>query len=750
MINGLVVDKDLVKAKNIRIKTFITDKVLKGAEEPYLRKGWELDKELKTHYRIKKVKPQEEQFENEVWLTFYRLGFPYMNKDKNFKFSFGKGLSQQVDVLAADDETVLFIECKYTSQKGKLTSFKKEIEAIAGQRSSIIQMVNSQKEKRKVKFIFATKNYKLSDSDKDRLDSYKIEYFNEDTLEYFKELANHLGKASRFQLLGQLFKDQKIEGMKNKIPAIRGKMGDKTYYEFSIEPEKLLKMGYVLHRSNSNKIELPSYQRIIKKSRLNSVKEFVNEGGFFPNSVVININTKKNKKLQFDLIKADYDSEISDIGVLHLPSLYRSIYIIDGQHRLYGYSDSDYAEKNTIPVVAFVNLSKPEQLKIFMEINENQKSVSKNLRNTLNADLLWESEDKNDQAKALGLRLAQLLGEAKESPLFEKFVFGEDKANEYTFLKIESITEAVQRTKYINRYSKKGELIDNGIFDKNDNEKTLEFLYNYLAEMFRVLKKNMPIEWELGKEGVLLTNVGISGFVRIFYEIIVHIEAKEEIKSISENYQYLVGLSKPYVLAVCKYINGLDNEEKFRIKKFYGSGSKTAYQKRMQVVIHQTFPDFRPKGIEKDILEFNKTFNDYGIEIIPKIKKTVRQMFEEIMRLHFGENWTKRLPKAIYKAAVDRQSEKNYGLDSLEDEYSIADVLTLDDYAVVVTNQSNWRDYFEEHFSQPVDQKKRMPKDKKVEWLKEMHKLATKDLSEHSITLEENELLESLEKWLLS
>lgn len=168
MIDGLVADKDLLKAKNIRMKPYTTDKVLKGAEGPYLLKGWEMDKELKTQYRIKKAKPQEDQFENEVWLTFYRLGFPYMNRDKNFKFSFGKGLSQQVDVLAADDETVLFVECKYTSQKGKLTSFKKEIEAIAGQRNEIIRKVNFLGKKKKVKFIFATKNYKLSDSDRDR------------------------------------------------------------------------------------------------------------------------------------------------------------------------------------------------------------------------------------------------------------------------------------------------------------------------------------------------------------------------------------------------------------------------------------------------------------------------------------------------------------------------------------------------------------------------------------------------------
>mgnify|MGYP004568545145 CR=1 FL=1 len=43
-------------------------------------------------------------------------------------------------------------------------------------------------------------------------------------------------------------------------------MGGFEYFEFSIEPEKLLKIGYVLHRSEANKHMMPTYQRIIKKT----------------------------------------------------------------------------------------------------------------------------------------------------------------------------------------------------------------------------------------------------------------------------------------------------------------------------------------------------------------------------------------------------------------------------------------------------------------------------------------------------
>ncbi|WP_303066832.1 DGQHR domain-containing protein [Alistipes indistinctus] len=169
-------------------------------------------------------------------------------------------------------------------------------------------------------------------------------------------------------------------------------MGGHTYYSFSIEPEKLLKIGYVLHRNKANKKMMPTYQRLlIKKTRLKAIQEFVEDGGFFPNSIIININAD-GRSLKFDQAANQEDNHISRIGILHLPKKYRSAYIIDGQHRLYGYADSEYKSKNCIPVVAFVNLDRKEQVQLFMQINENQKPVPKNLRNTLNSDLLWNSD----------------------------------------------------------------------------------------------------------------------------------------------------------------------------------------------------------------------------------------------------------------------------------------------------------------------------------------------------------------------
>lgn len=44
---------------------------------------------------------------------------------------------------------------------------------------------------------------------------------------------------------------------------------------------------------------MPTYQRLIKKTRLKAIQEFVEDGGFFPNSIIININAD-GRSLKFD------------------------------------------------------------------------------------------------------------------------------------------------------------------------------------------------------------------------------------------------------------------------------------------------------------------------------------------------------------------------------------------------------------------------------------------------------------------
>ena len=295
-MDKLVSGKELIGVKKRRSQSYIFEKFEYELQEKRESEGWIVDKELKSMVRMKRPKPLDRQFEDDVWCLFSNLGFSYMNKDRRLEIPYGTedlNTTKQIDVFAADEETVLFIECK-CAFSGKKGDFKTDLEAIKGIKEGLFKTVRREKEfkKKKVKYIFATKNYEITEPDRNRMRDLGIYHFDEYGIKYFAELAKHLGACARYQLLGTLFAGQKIGTMENRIPAIEGQMGGHTYYSFSIEPEKLLKLAYVLHRNEANSDMMPTYQRIIKKQRLKEIRKFIDNKGFFPNSLIISIDTK--------------------------------------------------------------------------------------------------------------------------------------------------------------------------------------------------------------------------------------------------------------------------------------------------------------------------------------------------------------------------------------------------------------------------------------------------------------------------
>jgi DNA sulfur modification protein DndB len=463
---------------------------IKHAEIPkYEADGWVLDTRLKYKAKMRRPKPHDVAFEDRVWATFAHLQFPLLNADRGFKLSYGDAANQQqqIDVFAANDEVVLVVECKST-ETIRSGQFKKEIEAISGQREGIIKRLRKEYGQRKIKFMLATNNYTVSKEVAARIKEADVFHMTEDTVDYYLGLADHLGVAAKYQLLGALFAGQKIPNIESAVPALKGSMGGYTYYSFMIEPERLLTMSYVLHRNQANTAMMPTYQRLIKKSRLKKVGAFVDSGGFFPNSIIVNVDTTR-PDLRFDLAgKADARSKL---GLLHLPQTYRAAYVIDGQHRLYGYAASDRADKDLIPVVAFVNLPRDKQVELFMQINENQQAVPKNLRNTLSADLLWDSADLAERARALRLRTAQHLGEQKTSPLFDRVIIGENAKTNLRCITIDAISNGLYRGNFIGRFTK-NTAKKLGTFYAGGNQATSDALVPFLEAALRYLSEGLP------------------------------------------------------------------------------------------------------------------------------------------------------------------------------------------------------------------------------------------------------------------
>lgn len=231
--------------------------------------GWVVDKRNKRTVRMRKAKPHDVAFEDRVWATFAKLGFTSLNKDRAFTLKYGPGIGerQQIDVFAADDDVVLVVECKSTAET-RTGQFKKEIEAIQGQRAGMLRTIKNEYENHKVKFILATNNYGVTKPTADRIADVDIVHMSDEVIDYYLALADHLGVAARFQLLGNLFAGQKIPNLNHEVVAIEASMGGHKYYSFSIEPDRLLKLGYILHRSKANSSLMPTYQRQIGKAHV--------------------------------------------------------------------------------------------------------------------------------------------------------------------------------------------------------------------------------------------------------------------------------------------------------------------------------------------------------------------------------------------------------------------------------------------------------------------------------------------------
>lgn len=754
----MVSDSALSAEKRARKKVFISLKILSDELPEYVDCGWEKGKEYKSrkYVGISKEKSAQEQFEDKVWILFCNMGFTELNT-KEFEMSYDfhdDSLKERISVMAVDDETVIIVSC-HASESIVEHSFYDEItdfnDKISGLRKEVLKHYAG----RKVKFIWATHNYILNRKDLALLDKFGIACFNEATIEYYTELAKHLGSCSRYQLLGSLFANQEIKNMDNRIPAIQGKMGGYTYYSFSIEPEKLLKIGYVLHRSEAHHNIMPTYQRIIKKKRLQDIRNFINNGGYFPNSIIICIDTN-GKGLVFDKSGDKVEETISKIGILHIPKRYRSAYIIDGQHRLYAYSDSKYASTNCIPVVAFVDLERTEQIKIFMDINENQKAVPKSLRVILNADMLWDSEDLSEQRQALRSKIAQMLGEESTSPLHSRVVIGENEITPDRCITVEAIQSALKKCHFFDSYGKKNVLQKSGTFDCGNNQDTCDLFYPFIEKCLLYIRNKSLNEWNKGDKdnGMIVMNRGIQAVIRVIDDIVNMLVEKGIISPKNQDIDDMFSLIEYYLKPLTEYLNALTPEQRKNLRGYFGGGADTRFWRAYQKAIADSRPDFNPEGLNEYWQNESKEYNDDTNTMLKELESKIKMVISSKLEEHYGESWLiKGLPKTIYTKAKNEADEAIYeSVTNNNDDVDIPiwDYITLSDCKQIIINGKNWSLLFEDLFVRPEEDKISGGKDAKTEWIIRLNTISNKlQNDKYSVLVDEYSFVKSVYDWFM-
>ena len=736
-----------------RAKSFQDRKVRRAEFSATPEDGWYvLDDSLKRDVKLAKDKPHDEQFEDNLWVLLSRMGFKYLSKDRQCKIQYDVaiGATQQIDVLAVDDECAVIIECKSASGPGpKPANSKTEIESLGGKKAGLHREIRTRfgKPDLKIAYVLATKNYTLKPADLERLRSFKIHHFSDADYDYYRELVEHLGSAARFQFQADLFQNQEIPEIENRVYAIEGSMGGLDYFSFSIEPERLLKLGYVLHRSKSIRV-LPTYQRLIKKPRLSAIRKFINNGGYFPNSVVVNIETL-GKSLRFDAAANAIEGAKAKAGVLHLPARYRSIYVIDGQHRLYAYSDSDFGGTNSIPVVAFVDLERDDQLRLFMEINENQKAVSKNLKHTLDADLKWDSKNLHDRAEGIKKQLAQELGEDVSSPLYNRVLVGEDQRTDVKVITLEAILRGLNQTPFVGKFTKDA-VREQGCFNTGTSSKTLDLLKELLFGYFSYFTAEYEEEWfRLPKDGgILAINDGITALIMLLGDIIDHMVKRGEVRPLQDPMDEIVERATLYADGLKPYFRDLSEDERAALRKKYGSGAPTRLRRIFQLAVQKKRDDFVPEGLAEYWRDESKQYNVETYSRVADIEMQLRDELKDALVKMHGTMWQKRgMSEKLYTYLATEAAKKNRNIENEEDEKTPWDCLNLIHVREIMMHGAQWSAIFQKKYT--IRGQENARKEDKTTWLVKLNVIRNNADHEYSVSKADAEYVAALHDWLI-
>jgi DNA sulfur modification protein DndB len=230
-------------------------------------------------------------------------------------------------------------------------------------------------------------------------------------------------------------------------------------------------------RADENPTE--GYQRLLSPKRAKSIAAYLDEGNIIPGAIIL--STKEGCRLKY----------VAENNSLELEDLDSKLFVIDGQHRLYGASISE--KDISLPVCIFSGLDLKQEVQYFLDINSNQVGVPKTLRIEL-LKFLTEPESKG----SILVKMFRELGDDVVSPLYGR---------------IAPISSIPGKLSHVPFHSSLEKLIDTGTLKNFDYEGKKILIIHFLNAASNVLK-----EFE-GNDKRLATSVFFQALFLIFEDV---------------------------------------------------------------------------------------------------------------------------------------------------------------------------------------------------------------------------------------
>ncbi len=340
------------------------------------------------------------------------------------------------------------------------------------------------------------------------------------------------------------------------VPAFPVTQGNATFYVFAISAKKLLEIAYTSERTQYNKTGI---QRGLRPDRLREIGKFLTSNGsnppLLPNAIIVSLSAQ---------------SYFQD-GRIHIcKRTAGEAFVIDGQHRLWGFSP-EYSGATDLDVVvtAFINLDDSGKAFIFRSINGNQKKINPSLVYDL-IPMLRDQESVAFEDRRCQDLVVWLNEEAPDSPWKDRIGMvgaGDRIISQSSFISA------------LKKLFKKGHLFAST--DADFFEERMQ--HELLREYFKAISKSYSVQWD-NKAFFLCKYVGVSAVLNLLERIVTDLRKQQT--TISDQTGLRIGEENfaPYVTKLKKF-SFSTAEEKAKGYSYVGEGGITALTKRVAEVV---------------------------------------------------------------------------------------------------------------------------------------------------------------------
>ena len=295
--------------------------------------------------------------------------------------------------------------------------------------------------------------------------------------------------------------------------AVENNIWNAQYYTFVISARDLLRLAYVYRAAVDKETQREAYQRTIDGDRLNEIKKFIlsrEVTSVFPNNIICTLSPDSRSEVK----------EVEGIPAVKrilIENKYSSIWVIDGQHRLYSLTKLHKNEQKVLDeykflITVYKSLKAKDQAKIFSSINNENVGINPNLICYILSQLL---DDKEGAAARVSLDI-------EKRDVLDCEIYCGIKGRYGNWLNLKTFVDYLSPNK-----DPKENLIDwdaekkerRGWLQKSGDD--ISTPVDILAKYFECIADVFPTDWKKGRYGFFQSNAGIAVSLKLLAKIIV-------------------------------------------------------------------------------------------------------------------------------------------------------------------------------------------------------------------------------------